>query len=259
MQKTTANNFIAIGKKLLFAALWSAGLALAWVLAHACVKNDWVFPSLFDTLERTAEYLGERSFYRAFGNTLWRTIRAFFLSLLPATALGVTAYLAPTFRKIFSPFVKILRAIPTMAIILIILISTTPDRAPVLVAFLALFPMLYTCAEAALFSVDPSLVQMSKVYRVPLGKQIAGLYLPAAAPYALKEWSAALSFALKLVVSAEVLANTYISLGGMMQQARMFVEVPELFALTILTVLTGFLLETATGFAAWIFRRKSRD
>lgn len=256
MQKVTANNFIAIGKKLLFAVLWAAGLALAWVIVHASVKNEWIFPSLSDTLKRAVGYLGEKSFYRAFGNTLWRTFRAFFLSLIPATALGVIAYLLPLFRKIFSPLVKILRATPTMAIILIILISTTPDEAPVSVAFLALFPMLYTSAEAALSSVDPSLVQMSKVYRVPLQKQIWGLYLPTAAPYAVKEWSAALSFSLKLVVSAEVLANTYISLGGMMQQARIFVEVPELFALTILTVLTGFLLETITGFLAWLCRRE---
>jgi ABC-type nitrate/sulfonate/bicarbonate transport system permease component len=98
---------------------------------------------------------------------------------------------------------------------------------------------------------------MSKLYRVPLGRRIWGLYVPTAAPYAVKEWSAALSFSLKLVVSAEVLANTYISPGGMMQQARIFVEVPELFALTILTVLTGFLLETATGFFAWLIRRKT--
>lgn len=110
--------------------------------------------------------------------------------------------------------------------------------------------MLYAGISAALASVDPKLVEMSRVYRVPVRKRIFGLYLPSAAPYALREASAALSFSLKLTVSAEVLANTYQSLGGMLQEAKLYVEMPSLFALTILVLATGFLLEGLGSFAA---------
>ena len=48
---------------------------------------------------------------------------------------------------------------------------------------------------------------------------------------------------LKIIVSGEVLANTFQSLGGMMQEAKMFVQMPRLMALTLVTVLVGFLLE----------------
>jgi len=36
------------------------------------------------------------------------------------------------------------------------------------------------------------------------------------------------------------LANTYQSIGGMMQEAKIYVEVPALFALTALVVIAGF-------------------
>ena len=66
----------------------------------------------------------------------------------------------------------------------------------------------------------------------------------------------ALSFSLKLTVSAEVLANTYQSIGGMMQEAKIYVEVPALFALTALVVIAGFLLEGLGAAAAYAARRR---
>ena len=55
---------------------------------------------------------------------------------------------------------------------------------------------------------------------------------------------AALPFALKLVVSAEILANTPRSMGGMMQEARVYSSVPQLFALVGVTFFVGLVLET---------------
>ena len=71
------------------------------------------------------------------------------------------------------------------------------------------------------------------------------MYLPLAAPALLSQAGAILSMGLKITVSAEVLASTYRSLGYMMQNAKLAVEMPELLALTLLAVLLGFLLEGA--------------
>ena len=170
--------------------------------------------------------------------------------------MATAAYLLPSLGHFLSPLVSVMRSLPTMAVILIILVWTTPVQAPVAVAFLALFPLLYSGIFSALKQVDGKLVEMSKIYRVPVRKQIFGLYLPSAAPYVLREAAAALSFSLKLTVSAEVLANTYQSLGGMMQEAKIYVEVPALFALTALVVIAGFLLEGLGAAAAYAARRR---
>lgn len=183
-------------------------------------------------------------------------INGIFYFLFRSGSLGdgrLSAAFAGTF---LSPLVSVMRSLPTMAVILIILVWTTPVQAPVAVAFLALFPLLYSGIFSALKQVDGKLVEMSKIYRVPIRKQIFGLYLPSAAPYVLREAAAALSFSLKLTVSAEVLANTYQSIGGMMQEAKIYVEVPALFALTALVVIAGFLLEGLGAAAAYAARRR---
>ncbi len=225
--------------------LWAA-----WLLAHAVAANDYLFPSFADSMRAAGRLLTNPAFWRAFGATFLRTLTAFAVSFVPALVLAVAAYLLPPLGKFLAPIVSVLRSLPTMAVLLVILVWTTPGTAPVVVAFLALFPMLYAGMSAALAAVDGELVEMSRVYKVPLGRRIRELYLPAAAPYVCRESAAAFSFSLKLVVSAEVLANTYRSLGGMMQEASMYVEMPALFALTLTVLITGFALEGLGALAA---------
>lgn len=218
-------------------------LFLAWIVAYSVTDNGYLIPSPSDTFSAAGELLGQKSFWRAFFFTLSRTLKAFALSFLLALALSIVAYLVPVFGKFMSPIVSIVRSVPTMAILLLLLVWTTPKAAPVIVAFLALFPMLYAGMTAALAAVPTELIEMSRVYRVSLSRRIFRLYLPSAAPFVLKEASAALSFSLKLTVSAEVLANTGRSLGGLLQESRIFLEMPKMFALTLAVAATGFLLE----------------
>ena len=81
-------------------------------------------------------------------------------------------------------------------------------------------------------------------------------YLLSVSPYVLREAGAAVSFSLKLVVSAEVLANTYKSLGGMMQESRLYLEMPTLFALVALTFLCGLVLEFIGAWTANFVERR---
>ena len=84
------------------------------------------------------------------------------------------------------------------------------------------------------------------------------IYLPLSAPYVLKEAGGALSFSVKLVVSAEVLANTWQSLGGMMQETKVYNEIPQLFALVAVSFLAGLVLEFAVSLLAEAAERKIR-
>ena len=114
---------------------------------------------------------------------------------------------------------------------------------PIIVAFLALFPVLYAGVLSALSQVDGELLEMSKVYKVPLKKQVLQLYLPSVSPYFLQQTGAGLAFGVKLVVSAEVLAMTAKSVGGWLSEAKAYLDMPLLFALVLVGFLTGMILE----------------
>ena len=136
-----------------------------------------------------------------------------------------------------------------MAVILMLLLWTTPSVAPVVVSALVLFPAVYAAALAGLDEAGEEYGELMRAFRVPLGRRIAKMYLPLAAPVLLRQAGGIFSLGLKVVISGEVLASTYRSLGGMMQEAKMYLEMPRLMALTLIVLLLGFVLEGACRLA----------
>lgn len=243
---------------LLYAAAAFFALFALWGAAYVLVGNPFLVPSLKDTFFSIKQILAEKQFYAAYFNTIFRVFQAFILSFFPALALAVAAYLFSPVRKIATVFVSALRSLPTMAILLMILVWSTPKKAPVIVAFLALFPLLYTGVLSALFSVDERYKSVCAVFQAPLYKQIFRLYLPQILPPVLRESAGALSFSMKLVVSAEIMANTFKSIGGLMQDSKVYLDMPRLFALTLLVVLTGLILETLGNLIALAAERRTK-
>lgn len=78
------------------------------------------------------------------------------------------------------------------------------------------------------------------------------MYLPLSLPSVLKQSGGIFSLGLKITVSGEVLASSYPGLGWLMQDAKLVPDMlPSLLALTVLTVLLGFLLE---GLCALLYK-----
>jgi NitT/TauT family transport system permease protein len=249
---------IAVGKNFAFLAFAVAFFALLWVVVHAVAGNDYLVPSLGETLQAAGALLGSPSFWTAFFSTFLRALQAFTIALCLAVPLAIISGMVPVFQKFINLIVSILRSLPVLAILLLLLVWSTPAFAPVVVAVLALFPLLYTSLSAAIAGVDRELVEMCNVFHVPKMRRIRKMYLPAVAPYFLREGAGAIAFALKLVVSAEVMANTYKSLGGLMQESKIYTDMPRLFALTLLIVCLGALLEGGGILLARAVERRTR-
>lgn len=251
MKKLILKNLIQTGVAIVF-------LLIVWWIAYRSVGNDLLVPPLSDSLKEMLVLLGQGTFWRALVGSLSRALSAFALSFLLAVIFAVIAYLLPWFERFFAPLVSVLRSMPVLAVLLILLSFLNAGQAPIAVAFLSLFPMLYAGVLAALSGVDRHLVDVSRVCGTPVWRRVTAIYLPLSAPYVLKEGAAALSFALKLTVSAEVLANTVKSLGGMMQDAKVYAEISQLFALVAVTFLLGLVLETALGLLASAAKKRLR-
>ena len=230
-------------KNALFSAVALIALWLVWVIAFYLVRNDYVLPSFWETIRETGRLLTEASFWRAFGNTFLRTLWAFLASMALGIALAVPAHLSGGVRAFLAPVISVLRTVPTMAVVLMLLLWTTPAVAPVIVSALVLFPAAYAAALAAFDEVGEEYGELARAFRVGAGRKIVKMYLPLSAPVLLNQAGSIFSLGLKVVISGEVLASTYRSLGGMMQEAQIYLQMPRLMALTLLTVLMGFALE----------------
>lgn len=236
-------NQLKTHKNFLFSLLAVAFLWLFWLVAYFIVRNDYVLPSVGETLAQMGGLFLSGKFWEAFFFTFLRTLCAFLSSLVLGVGLSIPACIFRPVRAFFAPIVSLLRTVPTMAVVLVLLLWTSPAFAPVVVCFLVLFPAVYSASLAALDEVEEGFGELARAYRVPKTKQAFQMYLPLAAPVLLRQAGGILSMGLKITVSGEVLAATYRSLGGLMQEAGAFVEMSRLLALTLAAVLLGFALE----------------
>ena len=249
-------------KKTVWKNVWQAAVAIAflvclWLVVWAIVGNDSIVPPFSTSVKEFFAYFVNGAFWKSLGWTFLRVLIAFVVSFVLAGGLAFISYMYPTFSRIFAPIITFVRVLPVFAIVYLLLTWSNAWVVPVLVAFLSLFPMLYTAFLSAFSSVDKNLVEMSKAYNVPLKRRFIQLYLPSVAPYVVREIGAGLGFAVKLVVSAEVLVHTAKSIGSLVLETQyVHTELPKLFALVIAVCVIGFILETLGALCAKALQRR---
>lgn len=222
----------------------SLGLMLLfWFILSESVDSELLVPSINSTFISLFALLNKKTFWYAIGTTLWRGIRSFVYATLTASILSILSYKVKIFKKIINPIIAFLRAVPTMSVILLTLIWLDSDMAPMLIAFLITFPILYSVFLSALDSIDNGLISMSKVYRVRKKDVLLSLYLPSVAPVAFSGMQSAVSLNLKVIIASEVLAQTRKSIGIYMQRDMVYFETAELLAWTLTAIILSYLLE----------------
>ncbi len=239
----------------LFSVLAVAVMWGVWVAAYFAVGNEYVVPSFTETMRELGALFASGTFWESFGGTLWRTVAGWLLAFAFAVLFAAAGVASKKFRSFFAPFVSVFRTLPTMAITLMLLIWSTPLVAPVIVTFLMLFPVTYAQLMAAYGEIDPQLFEMARVYGVPRREVLCKIAVPGMLPAVFSQAGPNLSLSLKVTISAEVLVSTFRSLGGMMHEAANYLQVAEMFALTILALLVGGLFEFALHFLTRITAR----
>ncbi|MCD8295398.1 MAG: ABC transporter permease subunit [Clostridia bacterium] len=242
------NWFNVLMSVLAIAAMW-----LVWVIVYRIVGNDYIVPSFAESMKSFGLLFVSSTFWTAFGMTFLRMILSFLISFVLAALLCMLAAAVKAAEAFLKPVMIFFRTLPTLAIILVVLVWTNATIAPVIVTVLVLFPAMYAQMMASVGDVDKGLIQMADVYHISRSARISKIYLPLVAPNILSQCGANISLGLKVTVSAEVMANTLRSIGGMMQSARMYVDMPKLAALTLVTVVVGIIIEFAFSFTKRIW------
>ncbi len=228
---------------LLYPTLGVGLFLLIWFVASKVVGVEMILPTPFQSIKKLFELFGKEEFWLAVGSTLGRSLYAFTLAVLCAILFAIVGYLIPQFARVISPIIVILRSVPTMSIILLALIWLDSASAPVLIAFLILFPQIYASFLSALNGINGDLIDMSKAYKVPVWKRIISLYIPEILPNSLETMKANVSLGVKVTIAGEVLAQTFSSMGVNMQISKMYFDTAELLGWTIMAIVLSYALE----------------
>lgn len=218
------------------AALLSLVLLLgAWAWAAHGLPAI-VLPTPSRTGQALVELARSGELVEQLGRTLWRTVLGSALGIGLGIALGVAAGLSVVVDGLLQPLRVLLAGLPPVVTVVIAMIWLGPSGIiAVLAVVAAMFPHVLVTSREATRTVDRDLLEMSRLFRVPLRWRLRHVVLPAMAPPVLAAVAVTLSNALRLAMMAELLAAPDGS-GASVAAARTYLDTPTVFAWAIVAV-----------------------
>lgn len=235
MKKRLLYSLYPLVTLLLLVALW-------WAEAER-IGTEIILPSPSLTIKEIFASFSDVKFLASAFNSICHMAESFLLAFALALILGTVSGLVKTVHRFLYVIVVILRVIPTMSVILLAIIWFKDESRPIFIAFLVSFPLLYNEVYSAVSSCDKDLIEMSQVYKVRKRDKLLYFYLPTVSEKMFDGIISVLGLNVKLVIAAEAIAQTRLTLGVLMHTAKLNLETGRLFAYTIIAILISCLLE----------------
>ena len=219
---------------------------LLWQLLSLAVNNYVLMVGPWETLLRFLALLGEAQFYVTVGMSLLRIAAGFLAGFLAGVFLAACSSRFRLSEEALAPVMSLLKAIPVASFVVLLLIWWGSSFLAVAVCFLVVLPNIYINTLEGLKSTDRSLIEMGKVFRLPLGTKLFYIYLPALRPFLTGGLKLALGMCWKSGVAAEVIGTPAHSIGGQLYLSKIYLDTAGVFAWTAAVILCSVLFERLT-------------
>jgi len=215
-------------------------LAFWWIVSTGSTNPFW--PPLSDI-------------WNAFGSTwtweriqadvfpsLWRMGAGFFLAAFLGIVLGTAIGMSARLRDFADPVLQFLRAVPPPALIPVALLFFGLDDSGkvFLITLGAIWPVVIS-TEDGVRSVESTLRDVSKVYRLGGAKTLFTVILPSAAPQIFAGVRTCLSISLLLMVISEMVGSVN-GLGHFIIQSQRTLDISSMWAGMFLLGILGYLI-----------------
>ena len=214
-----------------------------WSIASAVIGSEYILPSVNQTLSALVRLFYSGEFYLSVAMTFLRSIIAFLISFIVAFLLARIRCKIELTSKVIEPVIGVIRALPTIAVILLLMFWTNSRVAPIIVTVLVVLPTSYTNLVTAFNGVDKTTVEAGAVDGANVKQLFAFVEFPQIEPAFYKSIGSGISLNFKLMVAAEVLAQTANSLGYLLNTSKVYFEIPQMMALVIVAVMIGVIVE----------------
>ena len=222
----------------------AAGFWLAvWQAAAMAVGQEVFLVSPVQTLGTLLELLPQAEFWQRIGFSAGRILLGFGLGVLSSAVLAVAAEKWEWVDALLAPVMQLVKATPVASFIILALVWVSGSSLSVLISFLMVLPVLYSAVRTGIGSADRQLLEMAQVFRLPLGRRLRAVWLPAVLPAFRQGCSVALGICWKSGVAAEVIGLPDGSIGDALYRAKITLSTGELFAWTFVIILLSAVFE----------------
>lgn len=214
-----------------------------WQLLSMLVGSRLLLlPSPLDTLISMKEIVVSKTGWQSIGMTVLRILCGYLCGCAVGVALALLTSHFRVFDWLLKPMRSLIKTTPITSFALILLVSVVSGMVPVVVAMIVVVPMIWQTTEEAIKNRSMQLSEMAQIY-LTFWRKLRYVTLPQVLPQFFATASTALGFAWKAVITAEILALPKLGIGRQMQFHKIHIEIPELFAWTLLVIIFSVILE----------------
>ena len=214
-----------------------------WQLAAAAIGQEVFLVSPLQAAGTLVQLLPLPDFWQRVGFSAGHILLGFLLGAVCSVACSVAAERWVWVDALLSPVMQLVKATPVASFIILALVWVSGKSLSILISFLMVLPVLYGAVRTGIESADPQLLEMARVFRLPLARRVKAIWLPAVLPAFRQGCSVALGICWKSGVAAEVIGLPDGSIGDALYRAKITLSTGELFAWTFVIILLSAAFE----------------
>lgn len=207
------------------------------------LNNDILLVSPVKVIIRLEQLMMTLLFWKSVLFTLLHIAAGFLAAVGTGCILAVGASRFQCIHALFAPIMLVIKSVPVASFIILALIWLSSKNLSVLISFLMVLPIIYTNMLSGIKSVDRQLLEMAQVFCVSRRRVARYIYLQQLLPFFYSACTVSLGLSWKAGVAAEVIGIPEGSVGERLQQAKIYLDTPDLFAWTLVIVLLSLLFE----------------
>ena len=174
--------------------------------------NDYIIPSIDQTLVSFKELLFENYTYVVLGHTLIRLLISLSVCFVGGVLLAGLSKISSRFKAFIKPIFTLLKTLP-VAVVIILLIVMLSQNALYYIVGVVILPIIYEATINGLDSIDINIIEEVKMDSSINPYVVSKIYLPLTLPYIFTSLLQSIGLGLKVLVMAEFISNTKHSIG----------------------------------------------
>lgn len=224
--------------------LWAVFVWLAaWQLGSMALDQKILLVSPIQVLLRLSQLAPTVPFWNAVSFSLLRIAAGFLSAAFLGALLAALSARFCRVMELLGPLMLAIKSVPVASFIILALLWCSSRNLSVLISFLMVLPVIYTNVLEGIRTSDRQLLEMSQVFALAPWHIIRYIYLPQIFPYFQAACGTALGQCWKSGIAAEVIGIPTGSIGERLQQAKVYLDTPDLFAWTLVIVLLSLTFE----------------
>ena len=233
------NNISGVWRGIAAALFWIA----VWWAAALAVSNPLLLPGPAEVCVHLASMAATADFWLCILYSMLRVLAGFAAGCAAGVILAVLTHCVPLLKTLFSPLMSMIKSVPVASFIMLVILVLKRDVLPVFICFIMVLPIIWSAVSLALETVPEQYKEFAAAYGLSIRKRLFRLYLPWTLPHLAQGTVTALGFAWKAGIAAEVLCQPSDAIGSGIYASKIYLEVPQLFAWTVVVILLSIVLE----------------